>query len=41
MTIREYNECLNEHADGLFRFIVKNGKMVMQNIKAELRKTWV
>lgn len=24
MTIREYNECVNEHADGLFRFIVKN-----------------
>ena len=32
MTIIEYNEFVNEYADGLFRFIVKN-------IKAELIKT--
>lgn len=24
MTEFEYNECVNNHADGLFRFIVKN-----------------
>ena len=24
MTEREYNECVHKHADGLFRFIVKN-----------------
>ena len=24
MTEREYNDCVNQHADGVFRFIVKN-----------------
>ncbi len=24
MTEKEYNECVNQHADGVFRFIVKN-----------------
>ena len=26
MTVREYNQCVEEHADGLYRFILKNIK---------------
>ena len=44
MTTKEYNECVNEHADALFRFVIKNlndefeAENIVQNI---FEKLWV
>ena len=44
MTTKEYNECVSEHADGLFRFVIKNlnDKLETENIvQNTFKKLWV
>ena len=46
MTTREYNSCVDEHADGLYRFILKNlreehsAQDVVQEAFIRLHENW-